>query len=250
MLGGAVSPEARFGRELEQFRHDSNAAAQFLYAWVSFHACANENQKIRRGVNESARFWNTTLGALQTSLFIVLGRIFDRDPKSHTLERLLREATQNPSIFSRRALAQRKAKQSPGATWIKDYVREAYVPSKTDFARLQRFAAAKRTIYERAYQKIRHKIFAHSGISSRTQSDALFAKTNVRELQRLVLALGQLHEALWKLYVNGTKPEIGRSTYTISALRKLAQKGDRHIPSIQEAIVKDTYDVLALYDRL
>jgi len=244
-----VSPEARFERELEQFRHDGNAAAQFLYAWVAFHACAKANSSIRRGVNERALFWNTTLGAFQTSLFLVLGRIFDLNPKSHTLERLLREATNNPSIFSRGALAQRKSKQSPGATWIKDYAREAYVPSDSDFTRLRRYAGVRRATYQRVYQKIRHKVFAHSGISSRTQSDALFANTNVHELQRLVLSLGELHEALWQLYVNGRKPVFRRPTYTISALRRLARRTDRHIPSIQEAIVTDTYDVLSLHDQ-
>ena len=195
----AVSPEARFVRELEHFRNDSNAAAQFLYAWISFHACAHENQNISRKVNEHALFWNTTLGALQTSLFIVLGRIFDRDTLNHTLERLLREASENPAIFSRKALAQRKSKQSPGANWIKGYVQGAYVPTRNDFARLQRYAAGKRAIYERAYKKIRHKVFAHSGISSSAQSDALFAQTNIRELQRLVLSLIALYESLWQL---------------------------------------------------
>ena len=249
MLAGVVSPEARFERELEHFRHDSNAAAQFLYAWVSFHACANENKGIRRGVNERALFWNTALGAFQTSLFIVLGRIFDRNHQNHTLDRLLREATQNPSIFSRRALAQRKSRQSPGTNWIKDYVQDAYVPSRKDFARLQRFASGKRKVYERVYQKIRHKVFAHSGISSRTQSDALFAKTNIRELERLVVSLGQLYEALWQLYVNGRKPVIQRPAYTVAALRRLGRRRDRHIPSIQEAMVNETYAVLALYDQ-
>jgi len=132
-----MSPEARFERELEQLRHDSNAAIQFLYAWISFHACAGIDAKIRRGINLTPLFWNTSLGALQTSLFIALGRIFDRNPKSHSLDRLLREAIQHPTIFSKMALAKRKAKQSPGATWINGYVKDAHIPSRTDFRHLR-----------------------------------------------------------------------------------------------------------------
>lgn len=242
-----MSPEARFERELEQLRHDSNAAIQFLYVWISFHACAGINAKIRRGINLTPLFWNTSLGALQTSLFIALGRIFDRNPKSHSLDRLLREAIQHSTIFSKTALAKRKAKQSPGATWINDYVKDAHIPSGTDFRRLQRYAKKKRTVYEKAYEKIRHKIFAHSGVVSRQKSDELFSKTNVHELQRLVLSLNELHEALWQLYINGRRPVFRRIVYTIAALRRRASKSDRHIPSVQESIVKEAFDVLALY---
>lgn len=244
-----MSPEARFERELEQFRRNSNAAAQFLYAWISFHSCAKENINIRRSINEHALFWNTTLSAFQTSLFIALGRIFDRDPRNHTLERLLREATQNITIFSRRALTQRKERQSHGAEWIENFVRGAYEPTRKDIARFQRYVASKRAIYERVYRNIRHRVFAHSGITTRAQSDALFSRTNIRELQRLVLSLGELYETLWQLYVNGRRPVIRRSIYTVAALRKLGGKGDGHIPSIQEAIVKDTYEVLAMCDH-
>src|SRR5207247_3508553 len=115
----------------------------------------------RRAINRTPLFWKTSLAALQASLFIALGRIFDRDPKSHSLERLLREAVQNPRIFFRTALARRKAQESPGATWINDDVRDAYVSSAPGFQRLQRYAQAKRLVDEKAYEKIRHKIFAH-----------------------------------------------------------------------------------------
>jgi hypothetical protein len=239
-----MSPEARFERELEQLRRDSDAAIQFLYAWISFHACAGRSTQIRRAISRTPLFWRTNLAALQTALFIALGRIFDRDPKSHSLERLLREAAQNQRIFSRTALARRKAQQSPGATWINDYVRDAYVPSTADFQRLRYYMQAKRSVYEKAYAKIRHKIFAHSAVASRQKSDELFAKTNIRELQRLVLSLSELHERLWQLYINGRKPAIRRSQYSISSLRRRASRSDHHVPTVQEKIVEETFNLL------
>ena len=242
-----MSPETRFERELEQLRRDSDSAIQFLYAWISFHACAGRSTQIRRAINRTPLFWKTSLAALQASLFIALGRIFDRDPKSHSLERLLREAVQNPGIFSRTALARRKAQQSPGATWINDYVRDAYVPSAPDFQRLQRYAQAKRLVYEKAYEKIRHKIFAHSGVVSRQKSDELFSKTNIRELQRLVLSLSELHEMLWQLYIDGRKSAIRRSQYSVSSLRRRASRNDHHVPSAQERIVEETFNFLESY---
>lgn len=242
-----MSPEARFEQELAQLRRDSNAAIQFLYAWVSFHACAGRSAQIRRAINRTPLFWNTSLSALQTSLFIVLGRIFDRNPKSHSLERLLGEAVQSPKIFSRTALAKRKAQQSPGATWINEYAKDAYVPDPADFQRLRRYAQIKRLVYEKAYEKIRHKIFAHSGVVSRQKSDELFSKTNIMELQRLVLSLSELHESLWQLYINGRKPSIRRFQYSIASLRQRAFRKDGHVPSVQETVVDETFNLLESY---
>jgi len=242
-----MSPETRYSRELEQLRRDSNAAIQFLYAWISFHACAGQSIQMCRAINRTPLFWKTNLAALQASLFITLGRIFDSDSKSHSLDRLLREAEKNPTIFSKAALARRKTKQSPGATWINDYVRDAYVPTAKDFQRLQRYVLTKRLIYKKAYEKIRHKVFAHSGIVSTQKSDELFAKTNIIELQRLVLSLSELHEALWQLYVNGRKPAPRRLQYSISALRRRAAKKDHHALSVQERIVEETFRFLELY---
>jgi hypothetical protein len=163
------------------------------------------------------------------------------------LERTLREAVQNPRIFSRTALAKRKAQQSSDATRINDYARDAYVPSAADFQRLQRYAQAKRLVYEKAYKKIRHKIFAHSGVVSRQRSDELFAKTNISELQRLVLSLSELHETLWQLYINGRKPTIRRSEYSVSSLRLRASRNDHHVPLVQEKIVEETFNFLESY---
>ncbi|MFM9843604.1 MAG: hypothetical protein ACKVOI_11605 [Dongiaceae bacterium] len=239
-----MTAEAWFERELEQLRRNSEAAIQFLYAWLSFHACAGDSQEIRRAINRTPLFWNTSLGALQTSLFIALGRIFDLDPKSHSLEAILLIVEKNPGIFSRPSLARRKAQQSPGAPWIDEYVQNAYVPDVSDFRRIRRFAQSRRSVYDKAYKKIRNKVFAHSGIATRLQSDELFGSTKIGELQRLVLSLRNLQETLYQLYMNGRKPQAMKVRYGVTALRRAASRNDHYSLPVQERIVVEAFKLL------
>lgn len=241
-----MSPEDRFVRELEILRRESDAAAQFLYSWLAFHNYARESRAARMAINKNALFWNTTLGALQTSLFISLGRIFDKDPRNHCINRLLSEASENPQIFSRAFLAARKRKQSPGAAWIRTYVKDAYVPTAEDFRRLVRYVAKKRQIYEKAYEPIRHKIFAHSGAGSREKKDALFSKTEIGELQRLVLSLRAFHEAMWQLYFNGIKPTIKVGKYSANSMNRDVLMMPFNAP-VEQRVFAETFNTLRLY---
>lgn len=241
-----MSPEERFARELENLRRESDAAAQFLYSWLAFHNYASGSRVARKALNRNALFWNTHLGALQTSLFMSLGRIFDKDPRSHSINRLLAEASENPKIFSRESLAARKRKQSPGAKWVRDYVKGAYVPTKNDFSRLARYVANKRKIYEKAYGPIRHKIFAHSSAVTTEKKDSLFSETQLGELQRLVLSLKAFHEAMWQLYFNGVKPTIKRSKYATSSMSRDVSQLPFNAP-IEQRVFAEGLSAFALY---
>jgi len=241
-----VSPELRFRHTLEQVRVDSDACVQFLYAWVAFHAAASKSLQARHAVNENALYWNTVLGALQTSLFIALGRLFDQDKKSHGLHKLLRIAIQERHIFSKAELAKRKAKESPGASWINAYAAAAYVPTLEDLRKLQRYVAKKRSLYTRAYAPIRNKVFAHNGLGSLQKVDALFSRTNLGELQRLVLALRQVHEVLWQYYFNGRVHGIQKPVWTVRALLRRANGASRYVVlPLPQQIVKDTTEVVS-----
>lgn len=241
-----MSPEDRFVRELENLRRESDSAAQFLYSWLAFNDYAARNRPTLMAVNRVPLFWNTQLGALQAAMFMSLGRMFDRDTRSHSISRLLTEASRYPQIFSRNSLAARKRTQVPGASWIRGYVTEAYVPTKRDFNRLSRFVANKRAIYEKAYQPIRHQIFAHSGAGSKEKKDFLFGNTQLGELQRLVLSLRAFHEVMWQLFFNGKKPSLKSGKYSINTMRRGLPKLAYNAP-LEQRIVRDTYEVLRMY---
>ena len=106
------SPSVEFETELELFRTEAESAIQCFYAWDATHAVAAKNKTVVRLLNEAPLFWNTALGALQTSALVALGRVFDPDQKNHNISRLLSIAHANPEIFSKDALAARKRKGS------------------------------------------------------------------------------------------------------------------------------------------
>jgi hypothetical protein len=75
-----------------------------------------------------------------------------------------------------------------------------------------------RKIYEEKYRDLRHLIFAHKGTSDPAAITALFAKTNIRELQRLLVSLSALYDALWQSFVNGRRPVLRPRRYSVRRL--------------------------------
>ena len=177
------------------------------------------------------------MGALQLASFLTLGRIFDQASK-HKVDSVLRLAQQNPGIFSKEALGLRKKAASENAAeWLDEYLKDAYVPTVGDFRRLRKHVAKRRKVYEARYRDIR-KNFAHKLIADRGELDALFSKTKVDELRRLVTFLQSLHEALWQLFYNGRKPVLQQVRHSVKRMRDLpSPEGGRD--SVQERITHE-----------
>jgi AbiU2 len=238
-----MDPEHQFQRELEVFRTETETASQFLFGFFAVHAVAFDRKPVHKLLNTAPLFWDTVLGALQTSAHIALGRIFDQD-SAHNVDRILHLAQQNPQIFSKQALGKRKeASSSNAAEWLGDYLKTAYEPIPDDFRRLRKHVARRRKIYEIKYRDIRHRFFAHKLISDRAEVDALFAKTSIQELRRLFVFLQSLREALWELFNNGRKPILRPVRYSVQRMRDLpSPKGGRD--TVQERITHEAEQFL------
>jgi len=227
-----------FEQELEVLRTEAAAAAQFFYAYMTIHAVAGEHEAVHRLLNRSALFWNTTLGALQTATFIALGRILDQS-SAHNVDRVLKIAQKHPDIFSKAALAKRKQgslKTSP--EWLPEYLLGAYVPKADDFRRLRAHVQKHRKTYDEKYRDLRRKVFAHNELTDPAAVSALFEKTNIRELQRLLVFFGCLYEALWQLFFNGRKPTLRPRRYSLKRIRDLPSPAERG-RSVQERITHE-----------
>jgi len=238
-----ITPESKFLHELETFRKEAEGAIQFWYSHLSIHAVASKNSKVHSALNQHALFWNTTLGALQASAFMTLGRIFDQGSK-HNIDLLIQCAQRNSSIFSLSALRSRKILGSPNATeWIDEYMQSAYEPSPEDFRRLRKHINRYRKIYDSKYKDIRHQVYAHHGASDESEVISLFAKTNITEMQKMFVFLKQFHESLWQLFFNGRKPILRQMRFSSSRMLKMPLA--KHSPQyIQDRIVQDTKDLL------
>lgn len=231
--------EDKFIHELEVYRTEVQAAIQFFYAFLAVNATLAENKKAFDLVNQAPLFWNTAIGALQTSFFISLGRVFDQQ-SNHNIDRLLKVSQDNVEVFSLGALESRKRAGSSNADeWIDEYMRGVYVPTVLDFRRLRSYIKKYRKIYETGYRDIRRKVYAHKELSKREDVQALYAKTNIREMQKLLIFLNRLYEALWGLFHNGRKPVLRPMKYSVASMRK-AQIPEWQSRHVQEQIVHET----------
>lgn len=201
-----IDPETEFERELQIFGDDLVVAIQCFYVWLTVHAAARKNRNVYDLLNRDAGFWNLAVGSIQANSLIALGRIFDTHRQSHNVKRLLKLAELNIAIFSKVALRKRKNKQSANAhEWIDNYMRNVHVPTASDFKRLWSFVDARRKVYGSCYKQLRDRVYAHK---ERTDITGFVAKTNTRELGRLLSDLQKLHNVLWDLLQNGRKPRL------------------------------------------
>jgi HEPN superfamily AbiU2-like protein len=231
----AARPEERFEYELEVFRKEADEAVQHLYAYLTMHAVATEDQAVRQLFNTFPLFWLTTLRGLQTSLFMVLGRIFSQDSE-HNLDALLKLAETNREIFSRESLATRKS--SITGLDVKAYVSDAHIPTHEDFRGFRREVKEWRRIYEANYREVRNQIFAHAEVSQPEEIHNLFAKTKIEELELLVTDLVALHTRLQGWLQNGTPPVGTRGNSSVQELRKLSAAESRY--TLQGRVIHDT----------
>lgn len=235
--------EDMFTHELEVFRTEVDSAIQFFYAYLTINATLADNKKAHGLVNKTPLFWVTNIGALQTAFFITLGPIFDQKSE-HNVDKLLKVAQEQYQdqyiIFSAKALEARKRDGSANAEqWIYKYMKDIYVPTAHDFRRLRGYVKKYRRIYENGYRDIRKKIYAHKELSKLEDVQRLYAKTNVREMQKLFIFLNRFYQALWQLFINGRKPTLKPMKYSVASMRKeeIPKWQSRHI---QQEIVDET----------
>lgn len=238
-----------FTHELEVFRTEIESAIQFFYADLTMNGVLAKDKYKLAIVNRTPLFWVTTSGALHTSFFITLGRIFDQD-SNHNVDKILRIAQTHTVIFSKEALERRKRAGSVNAAeWIDEYMKDVYIPTASDFRRLRKYVAKYRKIYENVYKDIRRKVIAHKELSNRDDIQALYAKTNISEMQRLLVFLNQLYQALWQLYHNGNKPVLRRMKYSVKRMIR-SEIPKWKSQDVQERIVADTVKFFQLLSTI
>ena len=231
-----IDPETEFKEELQVFGNEVEEAMQCLYAEQTIHNVARENTKVYQALNRNAAFWKLAGRALQANAIIVLGRIFDRDSRTHGIKRLLNLATRHPDIFSKAALEKRKLPHAGKHT--AEFMRTVYIPKKRDFERLQKYADKQRAIYNRYYLDLRNKFFAHR---ERVDTTVVFANASIPRLERLLAFLDQLQDALWHLFENGRKPVLRPVRYSGKRiLESPLPKGLHRNQAAQEWITRET----------
>jgi hypothetical protein len=199
--------QTQFEIELEIFRTEEETAQQYFFCYLSVRSLAAKNAAVLAAMNATPLFWITTHHAMLLSAIVALGRIFDQGSK-HNVDRLMSIASGDLTVFSKAALAARKESMGLTKQQAANYVADKHELSAQDIRALRKEIAARRQIYEDRYRKVRHKIFAHKGVSNVQEANELLAKTSVDELKALFAFLSALYSALWELFHNGRKPSL------------------------------------------
>jgi hypothetical protein len=204
-------PANAFEAELEHFRQQAESIVQFLASYLTIRDVIGRDRSVHAALNRSALYWATTLGALQQSAIITLGRIFDQG-SDHNIDRLMNLAQATPGPFSKDALRARKHGIGLTPDYLDQYVAEAYEPTAADFRDFRKEISKRRAIYEKNYRQVRNEFVAHSETIDPEEIAAMFTRTNIEALQDLLDFACALHAALQDLYLNGTRPTLDRSS--------------------------------------
>lgn len=224
-----------FTAQLENFRHESSIAAQYIYAEMAIQHAASMSQKLLERLNDTPRFWIACGSALQSSAYISFGRIFDVTSK-YNVNALLDSMEHDLYLFQMEALADRKRDgRSEDPDWLAGYLARAHYPTARDVAHLRNMVAKYRAVYERAIKPGRNKYLAHREKENPTEVRALFAGGTVRELWKLASFLVQLNEVLWQQLNNGRKPVFRSLRHSVKSIYDAERQGT----SPHESIVSD-----------
>lgn len=93
------------------------------------------------------------------------------------------------------------------------------------------------------YRDLRRKVVAHKELTDPAAVSALFAKTNIRELQRLLVFFSRLYVALWQPFFNGKKPTLRPRRYSLKRMRDLPSPPEIG-RSVHERIAHETEQFL------
>lgn len=199
--------EDEYWNHFNQLAHDINQALEVFNTAEEINHLALEDKGIRRCLESEALFWNIQMESLQSTLFMILGRLFDSSKGTLTVSRFLDETMDHPGFFSRDALARRKVPYGPRPEWLKDRIAEAWIPGRPDLAKLKE-ALKPHEKRAKVYREIRHAYYAHRvlGVADRTWD--LFRQTNREALGDTLCFLSQLKAEIRQLYYNGKEPNL------------------------------------------
>lgn len=208
------------GDDLEQlqrhFAEEFAAAAHAFFLWKGINNYAVNNPSVHRGINENALSWNIITHSLQTTFFIVLGRLFDTDGDSLSAHTFLRKCVENIGQFDQQALRARKIAASDGNVppWLDGYMRETYAPNVQDFKRLRGELSRHQAKYIEIYRPIRNQIYAHRDVETLESVESLFGRTRISEIEELLGFLYQMKEVVSQLLYNGRLCALGDFTFS------------------------------------
>jgi hypothetical protein len=241
-----MRPVRDFERQLNNLGLEATVIASYVYAEMSIQHAASKSKSLLRILNETPTFWRTCYASFQSAAYVALGRVFDlKSP--YNIEALIASMEHDMSIFSRSALAARKAAGGfSDPARLQNYVSNVHVLDLSDVRRIRRAVARRRLVYDRAIMPVRHQYLAHRQAHGHESVKRLYNNGKVKEMWQLSGFLYQLHQSLWHLYNNGRKPDL-RIRVRLSPKAIYDHPGSYTGP--HERIVRDVRILMSLLER-
>ncbi len=200
---------------IEYHDHFSNEVYQATACYVIWKNLQNQpadDSALLNSLNKNALSWVFIRHSMMVSLIMTLGRIFDTDGESVSIDDLIKSCISDIHLFSKSSLRERKMRASNASNWIDSYMESVYEPSENDFQRLKPEIKKYRDIFNSYYKPLRHKIFAHSDKQIFQKTDELWSETKNANMEELLNFLEDIKITLQEAYLNGRKPELKNRT--------------------------------------
>lgn len=193
------------------FSSEVTAASWAFFVWKGINDIASNDQQIYSAINGNALTWNVILHSLQNTFLITLGRLFDGDDDTFSVDKFLCFCIGNIDQFNEASLRKRKIAANGGAVprWLDEYMKDTCEPSAEDFQRLRGAVTKRRKLYEKTYRPIRNKVIAHKEIATINNVGELFSKTNIGQIQDFLWVLYQIEQVIFHLLHNGRLTPVG-----------------------------------------
>jgi hypothetical protein len=204
--------EAEFEKNCSDLWGDIEEAIAVFYTSEEINDHALNDEAILDAIQADALFWKVQVYALQTTLFIVLGRIFDMSSDAYSIHKLLRDTGQHfDLLFSHEALRVRKEKEKLNLhpKDLEDYFVGLWVPDRKVVGILNKALARHKDRFTADYLPLRSRYFAHNLLNDGTTIQNLFAKTNRKELEETLLFAKEVVALIQELYSNGRELKLG-----------------------------------------
>lgn len=192
------------------YYNEYRIATQAFYTWKAINNKASKDHNTYCSINENATTWNIILYSLQSTYFISLRRLFDRDLKTLSVDGLLKACIDNIYEFSKEKIAERKIGNSgKKPEWLDKYLEGVFQIDKKDLQKLRGQLSKYNKLYEKKFQPICNKIFAHRELKYIEKFSMLFKDVKIKDAESILDFLFQIDRILFDLLHNGRYEGIG-----------------------------------------
>ncbi|MFH2201692.1 MAG: hypothetical protein ABIJ96_01110 [Elusimicrobiota bacterium] len=200
-----------FEKEFQLLRDELYAATLSWHTYLTVHNEAHQDESLLSAMNQHPSFWLVTLRALQHNTILVLGRLFDNDPRARTIRAFVRACANHPEIFTQEALRARRIRNDAGVLktdWFEGWIEKAFAPDAAHLKTLETQADECLAIWRSGCNDLRNKIVAHHERLSKQVLDEIYGKTKVGDVTTLIRRLYVIEHAIQELHTNGRPLEF------------------------------------------